>query len=267
MKRFKIFSLIAAVVFTFSSCTEFENPVQQRGEAVVASVSDINPAVFDSNDLTNTFIQFVVNIDESEKSKVSEAAIQVSLNGNMERKELLKVSAFPSTVKIKLADIATKLGVALTDIKLGDVLNIEVLTNTNGKLYRSNAAINAAVVCAYNPTLVSGSYHSVSPDWQSEGDITISVDPADEYTLYVAGLETIEGLDEDQGPLKLIVNPVDYSVEAVKTVLASDAWGYHNIAYEGAGNLSTCDGTFTMNFAISVDEGPFGTFAFIFTKN
>ena len=266
MKNLKILGLIAAMVMVFASCsTNDEDPAGLRGVAVVPEITDLNPAVFDSNDMENTFVQFTVKIPDGES--VSSGAVQVSYNGQKERVDYTTLNSFPATVKIPLADLATKLGMSLSDVKLGDVFTIEVLTTSNGKTYRSNASIDAAVVCAYNPDLVSGSYHAKSADWGSEGDVTITVDPTDQYTVYVSGLEAIEGLNEDQGPLKMMVNPLDYSVTAVKTVLASDAWGYHNLAYAGSGKLSTCDGTYTMNFAISVDDGDFGTYSFVLTKN
>ncbi len=115
--------------------------------------------------------------------------------------------------------------------------------------------------------LATGSYHSVSEGWGSEGDITITADPDDPYTLYVTGLEEMEGLIEDVGPLVMHINPVDYSVIADKSILASDAWGFHNIAYEGTGVYSSCDGSFDMYFDITVVEGDFGIFQFNFTRN
>ncbi len=85
--------------------------------------------------------------------------------------------------------------------------------------------------------------------------VTVTVDPDDEYTVYVAGLAALDGLDEDLGPLKMTVNPLNFEVTAERTVLASVAFsGYTNIAYEGFGTLNTCDGTYEMNFTITVDQ-------------
>jgi len=270
MKRYKIVSIIAAVAFSFFACSEYVNPVQERGVAVVPSLSGINPAVFDSNDLLNTYVQFTVNIDDQDKSKVSDATIQVSLNGNMERKEYTKISSFPSTVVLKLSDVASKLGVELSKIKLGDVINIEVVTTTNGKQYHSNDAINAAVVCAYNPALCTGNYYSAANDW-GEGDVTITVDPADEYTLYVSGLAEQEGLTED-APLKISIDPTTYEVTAKGVIaIATEEWGasstYDNLTISGKGTINTCDGTITFNSTVTVDQGSFnGNWNFVLTK-
>jgi len=80
--------------------------------------------------------------------------------------------------------------------------------------------------------------------------------------LLVAGLETLDGLNEDGGPLPLIIDPASYAITVPKTVLASNAWGYHNLAYKGTGTLNTCSQAIQLNIAISVDEGSFGTFTF-----
>jgi len=186
----------------------------------------------------------------------------------LQRVDFSTITTFPQTVKISLKEAATKLNIGIDKIVLGDILNVEIWTTTNGKVYQTSAVFNAGVVCPYFQNQIIGSYHSVSAAWASEGDITITADPTDEFVVYVAGLEAIEGLNEDKGPLKMVINPLDYSVKAVKTVIASDAWGYNNIAYEGTGKLNTCTGTYEMSFNITVDEGTLASSqGFILTKN
>jgi hypothetical protein len=265
MKRFKIFGLIATMVLTFASCeTEVIDPAGLRGEGVVPSISNVNPAVYDSNDLENTFVQFSVGIDDP---AVSEAIIVASYKNDLRRTEVARLSSFPATVKLQLKDVASKLGIQLGSVALGDVFNFEVLTVQGGQTYRSNAALNAAVVCAYNPALATGNYRAVSADWAVDGTVTITADPDDPYILYVSGLAALDGVTEDLGPLKLEVNALNYDVTAVKTVLASQAFGYTNFAYAGSGKLNTCDGTFTMLFSITVDQGSFGSYDFTLTRN
>lgn len=268
MKTFKIFGLFAALVLTFASCeTEVEDPAGQRGLGVVPSVTDVNPAVFDSNDLQNTYVQF--NIDLS--SPATEAIVYVSFNGDKSRVEMGRYSTFPATVQVLLTDAAAGLGMTVDQVELGDVFTFEIAAVVDGKIYFSNAAFNAPLVCAYNPDLVTGSYHAVSDDWGLDGDVTITVDPEDDFKLYVTGLAAIEGLNEDQGPLVMEVNPLNFEVTALKSVLASDVapWGlpYTGYFYEGFGVLNTCDGTYTMTFTIGVDQGTWGAFNFTFTKN
>lgn len=264
MKTNKITTFLVAMVLAFTACeTEVEDPAGLRGVGFVPSITNLKPAVFDVNDPSNTFIQFDLDADSD---VVSEIKLVASYNGDKKRVEVKSITTFPQNVKIFMHEAATALGVQLDEIGAGDVITIEAITIQGDKNYRSNAAINAAVVCAYNPANVTGSYRAVSPDWPADGTVTITVDPEDEYIIYVAGLATLDGLTEDQGPLKMVVNSLDYSVVAERTVLASSAFGYNNIAYEGSGILNTCDGTYTMSFTITVDEGSFGAYSFTLTK-
>ncbi len=136
----------------------------------------------------------------------------------------------------------------------------------------ASVTVKRGLLCAYSQDEIIGSYHAISADWGAEGDVTITADPDDEYVVYLSGIETIEGLVEDMELLKLVIasssfEPNKFEVIGGKNIIASDAWGYHNIAYEGDGVLSTCDDSFAMDFAITVDEGSFGTYHFTFTKN
>ncbi len=274
MKRFNInIIFVALILLIVGGCENTNlNLVEQRGVAVVPLISNLSPAVFDSNDPQNTFIEF--KVDVADKTLLTNAIVKVSLNGKLQRVDFSTITTFPQTVKISLKEAATKLNIGIDNIVLGDILNVEIWTTTNGKVYQTSALFNAGVVCPYFRNQIIGSYHSVSADWASEGDVTITADPTNEFIVYVAGLEAIDGLDEDKGPLKMVINPLDYSVTAVKTVLATSTlgWGatsdYHNIAYEGTGVLNTCNGTYEMNFDISVDEGVFGSNQkFTLTKN
>ncbi len=132
--------------------------------------------------------------------------------------------------------------------------------------------IRIDVPCQYDVEAVTGSYRAVSPpsDWNASGSVTITADENDPYIVYVAGLAAMEGLVEDQGPLKMIINPVDFSVTAEETVLASDVapWDlpYTGYKYEGTGRLNTCNGTYTMVFTIGIDQGSWGAYNFTLTK-
>lgn len=268
MKKFKIIGLIAALVLTFSSCeTEVVDPAGLRDVGVVPKITNLNPAVYDSNDLENTFVQFTIEVDDP---KVNEVIVVASFNGDKKRTEIIKVSSFPTTVKLVLSEVASKLGIPIASVKAADVFNIELINVQSGTSYFSNAAFNAAVVCGYDPAMVTGSYHAVSDGWGLDGDVTITVDPVNEFIIYVTGLAAVEGLNEDKGPLKMIVNELDFSVIAEKSVLASDVvpWGltYTNYYYQGFGVLNTCDGTYNMTFTIGIDQGSWGAYDFVLTK-
>ena len=265
MKNIRILFFIAGFVLLQFGCEETKDPAGERGAAAVPYLTDVNPALFDSKDLANSYVQFVVDIPDGQSAE--KVTIVGSSGSNMERVVISEVTSFPATVRITSAESAEKLGIDLGDIVNGDTFTFELLTTSGGRTTRSASNLVVPVACAYDQALSTGSYHSVSPDWGSDGTITITGDPEDPYTVYVAGLEAIEGLDEDQGPLVMHINPINYSVIADKTVLASDAFGYHNIAYEGTGTFSSCDGSYTMSFDITVDEGSFGRYQFSFTRN
>lgn len=268
MKTYKILALLVAMVLSFSACeTDVVDPAGLRNEGVVPSITNLQPAVFDVNDPENTFIKFDVNVTPA----VSEVIFVASYNYNEKgllRVPIKNVTIFPAKdITIYMREAATALGIQLDDINPGDVFTIELLTVQGLKTYRSSAVINAAAVCAYDPAMVSGAYKAVSADWGVDGPVTITVDPENEFIVYVAGLAALDGVTEDLGPLKMIVNPLNFEVKAVKTVLASLTFNdYTNIAYEGFGLLNTCDGTYQMNFTITVDQGGFGQFPFTLTK-
>ena len=264
MKTYKILAFLAVMAFTFSACeTEDVDPTGLRGVGVVPSITNLNPAAFDVNDPENTFVKFDVDVAEG----VNEVIIVASFKGDKRRIPVKTITSFPAKdIVIYMRDVAAALGVNLNAVEPGNVFNLEVTTVQGDKTYRSNAVINAAAVCAYDPDLVSGSYKAVSADWGADGLITITVDPADEYTVYVAGLPELDGFIGDLGPLKMTVDPLNFQVKAIKTKLASIFDAYTNMAYEGFGLLNTCDGTYEMNFTITVDQGSFGQNAFTFTK-
>ncbi len=269
MKTSKILTFLVAMVFAFTSCeTEVEDPAGLRGEGIVPSFTNLNPAVFDVNDPENTFIQFDLNINEADRAAVNEVKLIVSYNGNLQRVELKSYTSFPQTaVKVYMHEAAAALGIPLDQVAAGGAFNFELLTVQGEKTYRSSASFNAAVVCAYNPENITGNYRAVSADWAVDGTVTLTVDPADDYIIYVSGLAVLDGLTEDKGPLKMVVNPLDFTVTVERQALASVAWSYTNLSYEGSGLLNTCDGTYEMGFSITVDQGSFGgPFPFTFTK-
>ncbi|HNS30432.1 MAG TPA: hypothetical protein PKL52_07860 [Tenuifilaceae bacterium] len=265
MKKIKFLSLLAIMALLFAACeTVVEDPAGPRGVAPVPGIVNLNPATFDVLDLENTFIKFTLVL---EGSGVSQANILASFKGNKQRVNITSVSSFPSDITITLAEVVNKLGMVLDSIKPADLFNFEVQTVVGGKTYYSSAAFNVAVVCGYDVANVTGSYYVVTEDWGSEGPVTITADPDDDYIVYVSGLAAMDGVTEDLGPLKMVIDPLTFKVTAVKTVLASIAFGYHNFSYAGSGELNTCDGTYVMYFAITVDEGSFGgPFEFVFTK-
>jgi hypothetical protein len=267
MKKIKILGFIVILMMYSISCEDLPDPAGERGVAVVPGITSLNPGVFDVNDLQHAFVQFTVILPAG--VTLPKATLIGSFNNNHADVTIKELTSFPAVVNITSADAAQKLGIALADIERGDVFDFELLITESGRTTRSTPLV-IPVACVYTTAMSTGSFHSVSEDWATDGDITITADPDDPYTVYVSGLEEIDGLVEDLGPLVMHIDPITFAVTADKTVLASlVTWGapYHNIAYEGTGTFSTCDGTYTMSFEISVDEGSWGANAFVFTKN
>jgi hypothetical protein len=264
MKNIRTIGLIITLIMILISCEELPDPAGLRGVAVVPGITGLNPGVFDVNDLENAYVQFTVIIPEG--SSVNKATLIGSLNNNHANIPIAELTSFPAVVTISSSEAAQKLGIALGDLQKGDVFDFELLITSGSRTTRSTPLV-IPVACTYNVSMATGSYHSVSPDWNSEGDITLTADADDPYKIYVSGLEEIEGLVEDLGPLVMYIDPITYAVTAPNKAIASDAWGFHNIAYEGSGTFSTCDGTFTMSFTISVVEGSWGAYSFVFTRN
>ncbi len=268
MKRNIITGLFFLLIMVVFSCQKLKDPAGQRNVGVVPVVSDPNPGLF-INGNNNSYIEFTVSFPSG--TSADKTQVNVIHQGSPGEAKVADLTTFPATVDITLGEVISALGIQASDIQNGDVIYVEVLTTKNGVTTRSYGDKAITVACNYDKTLAAGSYHCVSPadQWNVNGNITLTNDPIDPYTVYVAGLETIDGNVEDLGPLPMHIDPVTLKVTAVKTALVSSvSWGpYHNLAYEGTGSYNSCDGSYSMSFAISVDEGAFGTFPFTFTRN
>ncbi len=265
MKKIKSIQLVVILMITIFGCKKLSDPAGQRGVAIVPAISNVQPGIFDSKDLVNSYVQFTISLPSG--TQVDAAFVEASYNSDSERKKVADITTFPSTVKLISGAVINSLGINPANVQNGDVFTIEVLTTLNGVTTRSNAIISVSVACAFDKTQAVGSYHSVSTDWGTNGNITLTGDLSDPYTIYVVGLEALEGVVEDKGPLVMHIDPNTYAVTAPKKVIGSNAFGYHNIAYSGTGTYNSCDGSYAMVFEITVDEGSFGLNKFTFTRN
>jgi len=264
MKRNILPALIILLTLFVSGCEELKDPAGRRGESVVPIISEADPGVFIIGD-GDSFIEFEVDFASGEEPGATE--VLVSYGDNLDRLKIEDLTTFPATVSITLSEALDILGIALSDVQIGDVLIFEILTTKDGLTTRSIAAHPIPVVCVYEPALAYGSYRAVSGGWQVNGSVVVTPDPNDQYTIFVSGLARLDGLNEDRGPLVMHINPSSFKVTADKTVVATSAFGYHNLAYAGTGTFNSCTGLYQMNFNITVDEGNFGTYAFTITRN
>ncbi len=266
MKTYKLLGLIAAVVFTFVSCeTDITDPAGIRDVFAVTKFTNVDPAIFIDGSLDEGFVQFTVNAEEG--ATFEDAYIVVSHNGTTQKKRLKDITSFPLVVKVTAVEAATALGMTVADIEVQDFFVFEVEVKIGGKIYRSNGALTSKVVCPFNPALAIGSYTAISGSWGVNGEVTITADPEDQYTVYVAGIPSLDGMPEDGSPLVMHINPKNFAVIADKTLLTSDYYGYDNLNFAGSGEYNSCDGSYQMMFAATVDQGSFGNQTFTFKRN
>jgi hypothetical protein len=266
MKKFKILGLITSLIMIFCGCEELPDPAGVRGVGIVPGIENLNPGIYDSKNLATTYVEFTVSIPEGTSAdKVTIVGFYNEINAET---AITEVTSFPSVVRILASDAAQKMGIALADIVNGDIFTFVLCPTVNGKTYHSSAVLSVPIACAYDVALATGSYHSVSADWASEGNITLTADPDDPYKIYVTGLEEMEGLVEDLGPLVMYINPATFNVSVPEKAIASEAWGYGAISYSGTGVYSSCDGSYSMDFNISLASlGSLGIYGFTFTRN
>ncbi len=264
----KFLTLVIILGLAFTGCEyDIDDPAGERNLIESTPViENLNPSIYLAADKANTYVAFDVTAGEGGPSM--DAIIEVSYNGGQQRAQLDGFTIPATGLQVALTDVADALGISTADMEGGAYVNIEVLTKSGDKYYRSAASVNPLIACDYISADYVGTPNATSAGWGVNGPVTVTVDPNDPYTLLVAGMETIDGLDEDLGPLPLIIDPASYAITVPKTVLASlVTWGapYHNIAYEGTGTLNTCSRAIQLNVAISVDEGNFGSYTFDIT--
>ncbi|SCD21760.1 hypothetical protein PSM36_2971 [Proteiniphilum saccharofermentans] len=270
MKKINIYSsLVLVFVFLLGACEDTnENLVAQRGVAVVPAISDVEPAFF-TTDFDNTFIQFNVSLPEGES--VDAAEIQATFKDKTAT--IQPISSFPATIKLPARDVMNKLGLNDNDVDVenNNEFSFYVVTTTNGVTTRSKTgAVKVLVTCEFDPELAVGSYHVVSSSWEVEGDVTFTADPDNPYKIYVSGLYEMEGGEPNDHVLELNISPTSFEVTGPTSKLGPETpWGtYTNYYYTPTqGIYRSCTGAFEMQFRITVDEGSFGTFNFIFTRN
>jgi len=267
MKKYKIFGLIFSLVLLLSACeTDVVDPAGIRGVGFAGTITDANPAIFVDGDLDISYVQFTVDVQEG--AVYDDAYIVVSYNSVSQRTRIKDVSSFPAEINITAEEAAAALGMSINDVASEDYFVFELELVADGKVTRSNAGLTVRVVCPFDPALAVGSYNAVSAGWAVNGNVTLEADEDDPYTIKVYGLAALDGLDEDQGPLVMHINPLNFEVTAPRAVLATEVWlGYTDLAYQGFGEFNSCTGAYEMSFTITVSAGSYGAYNFTLTRN
>ena len=136
-----------------------------------------------------------------------------------------------------------------------------------------NMTATIQIFCDLDPSMLLGTFSWVSASWGESGSgLTFEADPNDPYKIYIDGLPT-EAITWNGNKIELNVNPSNNSISGPKVIVAGDTheWGdednYDDYAMEPiSGEFDTCQGTFSIVFRISVKQGTFGSFGFIFSK-
>lgn len=261
----RLLTLMIILGLTLAGCEEqLDDPAGDRNViGATPVIENLNPSIFLAADKENTYVAFDVTAGDSDLTM--EGVLEVSYDGGMERAQLQEITIPATGIEVALTDVATALGKTTADMEGGAYVNIEVLTKSGDKYFRSAAAVNPLIACDYVSADYVGTANAESSGWGVNGPVEITVDPTDEYTLLVAGLETIDGLNEDGGPLPLVIDPASYAITVPKTMLATNAWGYDNLSYEGTGTLNTCSQDIQITVEITVDQGSFGSYTFNIT--
>jgi len=266
MKKY-IFAMTMVAALLIIGCKDTnENLVQERGTAVVPTMSKPSPAYFTDN-LDASYVQFDLSLPQGET--VDKAEIEVS---NGEKSVILKEINIPVTgLKITASEVLSALGIPVSEYQTGNSFILSVLTTRDGKTTRSPAAFVIPVICYFEPSMLVGKFDWVSDDWGEAGTVNLVADPADPFKIYITDYAQSEGLSGNGNMIELHVDPDNFSVTGPAVIIADDLseWGlpYHNYTYQAvAGSYSACDDAYNITFAISVKEGSFGNNVFIFTR-
>jgi len=273
MKKIKyLFSsfILLSLLFLVTSCENTnEILVKERGVAVVPGISNLEPAFY-TTDYENSYIEFDVDLPEGET--VDNAELYATFNGKTAL--IQPLTSFPAHISLKIEDVMNKLGLTENDVDVVDnnLFDFNIRTTSDGVTTTSKAgAIRILVTCEFDPALAVGSYHFVSNYWEAEGDVTFTADPDDPYKIFVTGIYAAEGGAPNDLAMELNISPTSFEVTGPKSRLGDKApWGAHtNYYYEPTNGLfKSCDGTFEMKIAITVDQGSFGgPWTFKFTRN
>ena len=267
MKRNLLYvALLATVIFAGCENTN-ENPVQERGKAVGVIMSEPVPAFFTS-DIENSFVAFDLSLPEGES--VDKSEIEVAYAG---QKALLKSIDLPvANLRVTASEMVQALGLSPGNIKVGDTFYLYVLTTKNGLTTRSRAALAINVTCEFDTALTQGLYNFESSDWEVSGNVTLEADPSNPYRIILTDYPEAEGLNNVTGNrIELIINPNTFNVSGDQAILAASlaecGLTYTNYAYQPvSGTYNSCNGSYTVTFAITVDQGSFGNNRFTFTR-
>lgn len=294
-----IITLIVGVMLLNGCETDTNGPMpdtfEEAGVAYMV-LDESSSGLINLNDVDA--FNFAGSIDLLFEPAYDKLTLMVAYNGDHDNAGILvdNITSTPHDFSVSMSDVISAVSSigSVDDVEIGDYFIFYVNVTIGGKVYpvykmvagkairtigsgviSSLAALEGSdaltdvridVPCGYDVEKVTGDYIAYSGPWLVEGPITITADPEDPFVVYVSGLAELDGLVEDQGPLKMIIDPNSYNVSAPKQALATEVWlGYKDLSYGGSGRLNTCNGVYTMDFEITVNLGSYGSYPFTFT--
>jgi hypothetical protein len=230
-------------------------------------MSEVLPAYFSEN-IEASYVQFDLSLSSGDQvDKVQLEAIRIR-GGKEDKKGIVKDVTLPvSGLKVTATEVLAALNIPHSDFFAGDLFNLYVLTTKGGQTTRSIAAVGIPVVCFFEPSMLVGDYYYVSASWEEEGDVVLEADPNDPYKIYISGMAETQGAASNGNKILLEFNANNFSITGPNSIISDSFAGYTNYGYRPvSGKFDSCSNTYTITFAITVAQGSFGNFAFVFEK-
>lgn len=276
MKYIYQLTILAAFVLLFAGCEDTnEDLVGLRNIAAVPNVTEISPDTYSLSleDLLTETISFKVNLGEG--VIVDNAKIEVRYK---DKTGILKeIPSFPADVTITGAEMLQCLSIDESAASLGTSFYIYVLTTSGDVTTRSQTAtVIMSLPCEFVPSFAVGSYKVVAADWGIDAAVDMVADPEDPNKIHIKGLaKADDGMTSNGNDMIITIDRNTFDITGDKVTLADDcsAWGADYAGYTNyslkvkSGKFDSCSGDYEIVFEITVDQGSFGAFSYVFTKS
>ena len=203
--------------------------------------------------------------------KIAEARIVGIKNSDPSTLSVLKdnITTLPLDMELDYQNLTEKFG----NININDVIEIgldikmgntwypafgydgkSTVTSNLGTIPGANPVITLKKVAPLNIENFVGELELLDEFWEVE--TTVTVEKISDTEIKIVGYDSPEY--NGFGNLSIEINTKDYTVSMPKQVVLPELSIYHNLAYEGSGNLDSYNGVITLSISATVDEGSFG---------
>ncbi len=283
MKNIKLINgLLLALALFVASCSS-------DGDGNLPDLSRVPVPLITQAENSDVLIQepadfkgkFIVDLYFKDDIKPKSIDVVIAKNGAYDKVKVLQanVTAYPTTVDIDAAKIATAFGINVSDIIPGDYFEIGAnITTQDGKLSQafplvgnqfaadianfpgSNLNIKYPVVCPLDMDAFVGEFTIDDPlFWEASYPVTVTREG--ENDLIITGF-----VEDPAAKIKITVNPQTTKISVPKQIFAPAFVGYTNGSAAGSGEINACANTITLNLTYTVDQGSFGTYGLTIRK-